>query len=106
MLSQVEAVLSDDTLAMQRNEVCILWGALREVYPTEAAAIAAVKKNSAVALPYLNRPMNIVGSWQVLKEFMSQEEALQARSYREGRAWLSGVAPEANLPRRWPPPHR
>jgi hypothetical protein len=31
-------------------------------------ALAAVARNSAIVLPYLNRPHHISGSWKVLDE--------------------------------------
>ena len=34
--------------------------------PPAQAAIAAVQRNSAIVLPYLNRPHHITGSWKVL----------------------------------------
>ena len=58
---------------------------LLEIFPTEAAASAAVARNSAIVLPYLNRPTHIAGSWAVLQEkFGSDEEALEVVTKNPG----------------------
>jgi len=76
--AEVEALLADsDELQASRPAVRVLWAELTRVYPDEAAAIRAVQRNSAIVLPYLNRPSNIAGSWAVVSELMSEEEALQ-----------------------------
>lgn len=68
-------LLVDDELKNSVPAVKILWSRLLEVYGSEADALAGVQKNSAIVLPYLNRPVNIDGSWAVLKSMMPEEEA-------------------------------
>ena len=57
---------------------------LLKVFPSEAAAVAAVKRNSAIVMPYLNRPPYISGCWDVLKGMMSEEEALDVITRNPG----------------------
>jgi len=45
-----------------------LWREFRRCYPSEKAAIAAAKRNSAVILPFINTPDNIRFCYQVLGE--------------------------------------
>jgi hypothetical protein len=68
-------LLVDDELKKSVPAVKILWSRLLEVYGSEGEALAAVTKNSAIVLPYLNRPVNIDGSWAVLKSMMTEDEA-------------------------------
>ena len=53
------------------------WEALRTCYPTEEAAVAAVKLSTAVILPYGfdadNRARNIAGSYAVLQDMFADE---------------------------------
>ena len=80
----VEALLIDDELKASRPAVKVLWTRLLEVYESEAAALAAVAKNSAIVLPYLNRPFHIDGSWKILKQMMSEEEAREVITQNPG----------------------
>lgn len=82
--SEVETLLINDELRKSRPGVCLLWAQLLSVYPTEAAAKEAVVRNSAIVLPYLNRPFHIDGSWEVLKTMMSEEEALEVITKNPG----------------------
>jgi hypothetical protein len=81
---EVEKLLVDDELKDSRAGVRLLWATLLEVYPTEQAALAAVARNSAVVLPYLNRPHHISGSWKVLNDMMGAEEALDVVTKNPG----------------------
>jgi len=81
---QVEALLVDDELKASRGGVRILWLELLKVYPTEAAALQAVSRNSAIVLPYLNRPNFIAGNWRVLNDMMREEEALEVITNNPG----------------------
>lgn len=81
----VEDLLKDSAeLRASRPGVCILWSLLLDVYPSEQAALAAVDRNSAIVLPYLNRPTFITGTWEVLNGFMSAEEALEVVTLNPG----------------------
>lgn len=80
----VEALLIDDELRASRPGVRILWLELLKIFRTEDDALAAVKKNSAIVLPYLNRPNFISGSWAVLLNMMSEEEALKVVTQNPG----------------------
>ena len=57
------------------------WAALRECFPTEAEALAAVEKNPATLLPYgfdsENRAENIRGSYSVLQDVLESEAEVQ-----------------------------
>ena len=57
------------------------WAALRECFPTEAEALAAVEKNPATLLPYgfdsENRAENIRGSYGVLQDVLESEAEVQ-----------------------------
>lgn len=81
---EVETLLINDELRKSRPGVCLLWAQLLSVYPSEAAAKQAVDRNSAIVLPYLNRPFHIDGSWEVLKTMMSEEEALEVITKNPG----------------------
>ena len=59
----VESRLSDDT---PRELTGKMWCALRGCYATEADAISAAERSMSTILPYLNRPSNIYGSYDVL----------------------------------------
>ena len=75
----------DAELQQSRPGMRLLWAQLLEIFPTEAAASAAVARNSAIVLPYLNRPTHIAGSWAVLQEkFGSDEEALEVVTKNPG----------------------
>mmetsp|Transcript_34563 Transcript_34563/g.73784 ORF Transcript_34563/g.73784 Transcript_34563/m.73784 type:complete len:213 (-) Transcript_34563:283-921(-) len=63
--AEVEELLSDDT---PRDQVQIMWAAMRGCYATEADAVAAVERNTGTILPYLNSPSNIRGSYAYLTE--------------------------------------
>ena len=68
-----------------RPGALLLWALLINIYPTEDEALAAVRRNSAIILPYLNRPVNIVGSWEVLLDLLGgEEEALQVVTRNPG----------------------
>lgn len=90
--AEVEALLKGDELKASRPAVRVLWAELIKVYPDKAAAISAVQRNSAIVLPYLNRPANIAGSWAVLNEILSEEEALQVISDNPGVLSANPVA--------------
>lgn len=38
---------------------------LLKVYPSEEEALTAIGRNSAIVLPYLNKPTFISGTWKV-----------------------------------------
>ena len=82
--AEVEELLVSDELRASRPGVCMLWAQLLQIYPGEEAAKEAVRRNSAIVLPYLNRPYFIEGSWQVLNEMMSAEEALEVVTNNPG----------------------
>jgi len=82
--TQIADLLVDDELKASRPGVRILWLELLKVYPTEEAALAAVQRNSAIVLPYLNRPNFIPGNWKVLKGMMSEQEALEVITKNPG----------------------
>ena len=96
----VEALLVDDELRASRPGTCLLWATLLQVYPDEPSALAAVARNSAIVLPYLNRPAYISGSWREINEKMGPEDALDVVTKNPGilccnpgehatrRAWL------------------
>jgi len=81
---EVEGVLTNEELRESRPGVKLLWAQLLEVYPSEADAKEAVRRNSAIVLPYLNRPYHIEGSWRVLNEIMSEAEALEVITKNPG----------------------
>ena len=81
---ELEALLVDDTLKSQRPQVRLLWSKVLDIYPSDAAALAAVQRNSALVLPYLNRPGNIVGSWQVINQLMGPDDALEVVTQNPG----------------------
>ena len=62
----------------------VLWSRLLRIYPTEEAALSAVIRNSALVMPYLNKPAYIDGSWRVLLSMMSREEALEVITKNPG----------------------
>lgn len=75
------------------------WNALRACYPTEEAAVAAVKRNLPVILPYSydgmksNGAQNIEGSYKVLLEMLGdEEEVLDIITKNPG---VLGCVPEA-----------
>lgn len=82
-----QAVEDDEIL----GAIVPLWEALVDVFTPgeervrsaeeEAAAVAlasaAVAKNVAVVLPYMNVPSNIYGSWDVLNDMFEEDEALE-----------------------------
>jgi hypothetical protein len=98
--SQIEALLIDDTLRSTRLGTRILWETLKKVYPSEEAALIAVQRNSALVLPYLNKPFNIEGSWRVLLDKLSEAEALDVITKNPGvlasnPVGLAGSSPAA-----------
>ena len=80
----IEALLVDDDLKESRPGVRILYNRVLHVYPNEDAALEAIARNSALVLPYLNKPFHIDGSWQVLTEKMSEAEALEVITKNPG----------------------
>ena len=52
--------------ANQEAEIEELWFAMRKCYPSEADAVAAVTRNSAVILPQVNSPTKIKGTYALL----------------------------------------
>lgn len=82
---EIDKILDiDDELRSQRPEAAILWRELKKIYPTEEAALKAVQKNTAIIMPYMTMPGFIQGSWKVLNEMMSEEEALQVVTANPG----------------------
>lgn len=79
-----------------------LWEALAEVYPSEAAAVAAVRKNVAVILPYMNQPTNIEGSWDVIvvSAPLPQQSPHLARCTRRAARTPARLALPSPQPRR------
>lgn len=57
---------------------------LLKVYPSEEAVLEAIAKNTAIVLPFLNKPSFISGSWRALTEMMSEEEALDVITRNPG----------------------
>ena len=83
--AEVEAMLQvDDELREQRPGAIVLWSRLLDIYPDEAAALAAVQRNSALVMPYLNKPAFIDGSWRVLLEMMPEADALEVVTKNPG----------------------
>ena len=72
---EVEALLIDEEMRASRSRVRLLWANLLEVYESEELALEAVRKNSVIVLPFLNKPRHISGSWSVLKEKLGESEA-------------------------------
>ena len=70
--SEVDSLLSEDT---PREQVEILWAALRSCFGSEAEAIAAASRNTGTILPYLNAPSNIYGSYKVLVDMLGRDGA-------------------------------
>uniref|UniRef100_A0A7S0LN90 Uncharacterized protein n=1 Tax=Coccolithus braarudii TaxID=221442 RepID=A0A7S0LN90_9EUKA len=68
---RVAEVLPSSVLADEA--VVPLWRALRAVYPSEEAAVAAARRNSAVLMPYMNTPEKIRGSWGVVQELCGDD---------------------------------
>lgn len=68
----VEALLSDDT---PRDTTSQLWAAFRACFETEDEAVAAACRNAGTIMPYLNRPTNIVGSFEYLVRELGLEAA-------------------------------
>ena len=66
----------DDELREQEPGARVLWSRLLQIYPDAEAAEAAVLRNSALVMPYLNKPAFIDGSWRVLCGMMPEEDAL------------------------------
>lgn len=78
MPPEVEKMLEiDEELIESKPAARVLWSRLLAIYPSEAAAVEAVQRNSALIYPYLNKPAFIDGSWEVLKTMMTEEEALE-----------------------------
>lgn len=80
----IEALLIDDDLKASRPGVRILYNRILDIYPSEEAALEAIGRNSALVLPYLNKPFHIDGSWVVLKQMMSEAEALEVVTKNPG----------------------
>jgi len=81
----IEALINlDDEMRDSRAGVALLWSRLVDVYASEEAALAAVKRNSAVVMPYLNKPGNIDGSWEVLQETMGEADAREVITKNPG----------------------
>ena len=75
---EIEEMLEvDEELKQQRPGAVVLWARLLKVYPSEAVALEAVQRNSALIMPYLNKPAFIDGSWAVLCRMMPEAEALE-----------------------------
>ena len=50
----------------------------------EDATLAAVQRNSALIMPYMNKPAFIDGSWRVLLEMMPEADALEVVTKNPG----------------------
>ena len=61
-------------VALQDPAVLPLWRALRECYPSEDAAIDAVKNNKALLLPWASSTDNIRGSYRVLVDVLANKD--------------------------------
>ena len=59
-----------------RASTTSLWKAVRECYPTEADAVAAVKRNPALCLPWACSVSNIKGSYAYIVEVCGKDDAL------------------------------
>ena len=82
---EVAAMLDvDDELRESEPAARVLWSRLLEIYPSEDAALAAVRRNSALIMPYMNKPAFIDGSWRVLNQMMSEAEALEVVTKNPG----------------------
>lgn len=82
---EVDAMLAvSEELQEQRPGVLVLWSRLLAIYPDEPAALAAVQRNSALVMPYLNKPAFIDGSWAVLLEMMPPADALEVVTKNPG----------------------
>jgi len=81
---QVEALLIDDELKASRPGVNLLWVEVLKVYESTEDALKAIARNSAIVLPYLNRPRHISGSWEVLLDKMPREEAYEVVTKNPG----------------------
>ena len=88
----VEALLVDDTLKRSRPGVRVLWNRVLNVYGCEEKALAAVARNSALVLPYLNKPFHVDGSWTVLKQMMPEQDAIDVVTKNPGLLTCNPVA--------------
>ena len=70
--------------ANQEAEVLILWNTLKQCYPSEAAAEAAVNKNSMTVNPSVNSPSKITGTWSLLQERFGEEKAAEIITQNPG----------------------
>ena len=64
-----------DDEAVQLAEVLPLWKEFRACYQSEAAAIAAAKKQPLVILPFFNKAENIRLCWRILSEEIGFSDA-------------------------------
>ena len=64
-------------VANQEEEALILWGLVKECYPSEEAAVTAVNKNSLILNPSMNSPSKITGTFELLVERFGPEGATE-----------------------------
>lgn len=80
-----EAVDSLLDPTIDRKAVLPLWREFRACYPSEQAAAAAARKNTAVLLPFMNSASNIKFCRQVLGELgFDDDEALEIMTKNPG----------------------
>ena len=77
--------------ALATHSLTFVHRRLLKVYPTDEAALTAVTRNSAIVLPYLNRPTFIAGTCTVLLDKMSEAEALDVITRNPGENVRVGV---------------
>ncbi|KAL1528362.1 hypothetical protein AB1Y20_009715 [Prymnesium parvum] len=72
-------------LALQDIKAVLpLWNALRRCYPTEEAAIDAVRANTGLCLPWVSSASKIEGSYAVLVDICGKEAALEVITKNPG----------------------
>lgn len=60
---------------VDRPATAPIWAAFRKVYKTEDDAVAALERNGAVILPFINTPENIRVSWKAIQDKFDPDEA-------------------------------
>ena len=60
---------------VDRPATAPIWAAFRKVYRTEDDAVAALERNGAVILPFINTPENIRVSWKAIQDKFDADEA-------------------------------
>lgn len=79
--ADVEELISEDT---SKENVEILWAALRSCFDVEEEAIAAAVRSPSTILPYLNAPRNIYGCYDYLVEELGVDVAREVCSKNPG----------------------